>query len=218
MSKLKLRAQFFKRTTVQRLYNLDCALIGLTGSIGTGKSTAAKILKNLGHPVIDADKLVKDIYKNESSISFIKNIDQSLINLEGNVNFKLLRETFFNDQEIKLKVEAFIYAKIETQFRIELESLSISNYVFYDIPLLFEKKMQSLFDMTICIHSTINQQIQRITQRDMIDEKFARQMIESQIPISEKVKLCDFPISNEETSEKLNEKLIELSQNMFINT
>lgn len=215
MSKLKLRAQFFKLTKENRLYGLDIALIGLTGSIATGKSSATQYLKSIGHPVIDADKLVKDIYSKDESIKFIQSIQPSLIS-GRTINFIKLRELFFNDQDVKFKVESYIYSKLEAQFREEISSTNITNYIIYDIPLLFEKNLESNFDLTICVHSSPEIQIQRLMLRDKINKELAQNIISSQINIDTKKFKSDLVIDNNENIKTLHEKIDSLSKTIFI--
>jgi dephospho-CoA kinase len=211
MSKLKLRAQFFKRTNNERLYGLDIAVIGLTGSIATGKSTASKILKDLGHPVIDADKLVKDIYKSNEAIEFLKIVCPETVTNGSEIIFPQLREVFFSNSKLKSEIESFIYQRLERQFLCELSTLNLSNYIIYDVPLLFEKKLESKFDQTICIYSSKSIQLQRLISRDNITAELAKNIIETQISIDSKKTLCDIAIANTDTREALTKTLSNLN-------
>ena len=104
-----------KISSKDRLYNIDIPIVGLTGGIATGKSTCSKILQEKGAPVICADTLVKNIYKEEKTIEFIQKEAPDTVK-DHQVNFKLLREKFFNNDDLKIKTENFIYSKLQSEF------------------------------------------------------------------------------------------------------
>ena len=211
----RLRGEFHKLNPQDRLFDLSVPLIGLTGSIATGKSAASAFFNDRGCPIVCADALVKKIYSKPSSLSFIKNLSPDVITENNQIDFKILRKLFFSSEEIKYKVESFIYAQIPQAFLEELKEFSSPEFVIYDVPLLFEKKMEPKFDLTVCIYTTRALQIERLIKRDQIEKSLAEKIIQSQIDIEKKRKLADFFIDNSKSIEKLQENLENFSNKIF---
>ena len=149
----KLNKDFISKTPKNRLYGCHLPLIGLTGGIATGKSTVAKILKEKGIPLIDADQLVKKIYKNPKTIKFISSICPEVVLDNEYIDFPKLREIFFEHHHLKEKIENYIYSELPNAFLEEYSKLDLSHFHFiiYDIPLLFEKNLHSFFDLNILL-------------------------------------------------------------------
>jgi dephospho-CoA kinase len=199
----------------KRLFNINKPLIGLTGSIATGKSTVSNFLSNNQIPIICADTLIKSIYKYNSIKKFVaKNYPQAVINNE--INFNTLRTIAFNNIQIKLDLEKELYQHLESEFKKTLSTIPQSKYIFYHIPLLFEKRLEENFDYIICVYVNYDIQIQRLKKRDNIDEQLAKKMIRSQFSIEHKKNLADHVIDNsgtlEETKIQTNETLIKIEK------
>ena len=189
-----LNDKFITKSSKERLYRLDTAVIGLTGGIATGKSTASEILLKLGHLVIDADKLVKSIYNSDESIAFITKIAPMCVE-HGKINFRSLREIFFKEIKLKEQIEKYIYPKLREEFLKEVPSGN-TKVIFYDAPILFERGLDKLVDQTLLIYAPKELQIQRLTQRDSIDGILAEKILSNQQSIEEKKKKADFVIEN----------------------
>jgi dephospho-CoA kinase len=207
MTILNLKQAYCKLDKSQRFYNLERPIIGLTGGIATGKSTASKYLISKGFPLIDADSLVKKIYQQNETINFIKSIDNSYINSDQTINFPLLRKEFFQSDSLKQKVESFIYAKLPIVFREELKQFGPKGALIYDIPLLFEKSLESQFDLTLCIATSAELQLQRLMQRDGISETDAKAIITKQMPIDIKAQKSDLTVMNNSNINNLHKEL-----------
>lgn len=190
----------------KRLYNLKIPVIGLTGGVATGKSTVSKILRQKNLPVICADSLVKKIYLMDKTISTLKKIDPDFV-IDQKVNFKKLRKDFFNDNDLKSDIEKYIYEQLEEVFNLEIQKFPDAEYIIYDVPLLFEKKINLMVDLTICVYSTSEQQLSRLVKRDSINEELARKIISSQINIEDKAKKSDYVIQNTSKIEQLKNKI-----------
>lgn len=193
-----------------RLYQIPNPLIGLTGGIATGKSSVAKIFREMGFKVIDADALVKSIYQNPKTIEFIESIAPDSIT-DKQIDFKKLREKFFSHSEIKSKIESFIYSELPNAFFAELSSIPDQEIIIYDVPLLFEKKLNIKSDLSIVVYAAKDIQIQRLMKRDNISKDLAEKILNAQMPIEEKKLLADYVISNEESLEAL-----KVSVNQFV--
>lgn len=197
-----LKAKWITKTPETRLYEVPVPIIGLTGGIGTGKSTVAKLLREKNIPVIDADKLVKNIYQKPEALEFIAKHFPHAVK-DGVIVFQKLREIAFVDAIAKKLIEDFIYAYMPGEFKKAFQAFSNPAFVVYDVPLLFEKKLNSLVDMSVCVYAPRELQINRIVDRDQSDSTLASKIIDNQMDIEEKKKLSDLVISNTGTLEDL---------------
>jgi dephospho-CoA kinase len=193
-----LKAKFHKLQTVNRLYQFDRPVIGLTGGIATGKSTVTKLLKAKGLEVIDADQLVKKIYQKEEARFFVR--DQFPQAFKGSeIDFKKLRELFFEDPKVKAEVEAFIYKKLPEAFKEEALKISHQSFYIYDVPLLFEKSLNALVDLSVVVYAPRSVQRARLMDRDGHVEDMANKILSHQMDIEEKKAKADFVINNSQS-------------------
>lgn len=177
-----------------RLYNCSIPIIGITGNIASGKSTVSEIIRKNKFNVICADQLVKNIYQLKETFNFIEKIAPNSIE-NHRIDFLKLRTIFFNNQNIKNKIEQFIYLKLEGEFKkyIKMDD----TICFYDIPLLFEKNLQQHFDQIILVTVSKETQIKRLENRDGINQDLIDKMINSQMPFDKKVPMSDYIINND---------------------
>lgn len=212
MSITKLNKEFTKLNHENRLYNINIPIIGLTGSIATGKTTVANIIKSLKHKVVDADALIKEIYAQSDTLEFIK--EQSADFIDGErVNFPRLRESFFQDKQLKEKVTNYLYLKLPDIMRSKISN--DDQYIFYDVPLLFENQLENYLDITIAVYCTESQQLERLLKRDRISSDLALKMISSQISIEEKKSKADFTIENTKDNKHLRDEVLQLLAVLF---
>jgi len=174
--------------------------IGLTGGIATGKSTVAEILKQQGHPVINADEFAHQALRLGSPIiaEVIKAFGQDISDGSGGIDRKKLGEKVFRDDQKRQLLESLIHPFVKQQTleqrkKLEKQGCSIA---FYDVPLLFEANLQSQFDKSVVVWSSPELQLQRLMKRNNLSEVEARARINSQIPIEDKKKMADFLIEN----------------------
>jgi len=191
---------------MNRLYDLKIPVIGITGGIASGKSTVSKILMNQGEHVICADSIVKEIYQQDSTKNLIQRIAGKAIDDKSEINFKILRDLFFQNKQIKLELENHIHPQIERFFKDKMKS--DLQRIFYDVPLLFEKKMESKFDYIILVKVNEETQLERLTKRDNIGPELAKKIIKNQLHFTEKEKRSDFIIDNNQDQSELEQKTL----------
>jgi dephospho-CoA kinase len=205
----KLKSLHIKLTSQNRLYKSEVPIIGLTGGIATGKTTICDILKENGHFIIDADKLVKEIYAQSKTVQFIQQECPSAVK-SNEINFASLRKSFFTDSELKEKIEQYIYSQLPAVFKRVLSKRGQQQVVIYDVPLLFEKKINMLVDLTISIYVPVETQFSRLLKRDNITKDLANKIISSQMPVDEKIKLSDYVLDNTADLETLEVEVLNL--------
>jgi dephospho-CoA kinase len=202
---MKLKKEYEHLTSEQRLYQSDVPMIGLTGGIASGKTTVSRLLEAKGLTVVSADQLVKNIYKWPESIQFIKsNFPDCMTNEE--INFKRLREKVFQDETTKKLIESFIYQRLPQAFHDELELKSNPQIIIYDVPLLFERGMEKVFDLVLLVYTPRSIQLERLKARDHISTELAEKMLSQQIDIEDKKSKSDFVINNIVTEKELTQE------------
>jgi dephospho-CoA kinase len=199
---MKLKPEYDKLSPENRLNKMTVPVIGLTGGIASGKSTVSRLLRERGLVVLDADQMVKDIYAESSTFAFIKNLVPESI--EGSkINFSKLRGRFFSDEKIKNDVEAFIYQRLPEMFKEHFEKSGKPEYVIYDVPLLFEKKLDSKVDLKVLVYAPRKIQLARLMTRDGHLEEMAETILKQQMDIEGKKSKVDVVIDNSQTEAEL---------------
>lgn len=198
-----LKAKWISKNAESRLYQIPVPIVGLTGGIGTGKSTVAQILRDKNIPVIDADRLVKNIYQRSETLEFITKHFPHVIE-EGIIVFRKLRETVFVDALAKKLIEDFIYASMPAEFKKAYAEFKNPHFVVYDVPLLFEKNLDQLVDLSVCVYASKDIQLGRIILRDKSDSDLAQKILDQQMDIEEKKFRSQLIIKNTAELEDLN--------------
>ncbi len=210
----KLKANLISKKATSRLYQIPVPIIGLTGGIATGKSTVAQYFRDIGVSVIDADRLVKSIYSKDSSLAFIQTHFPSAI-FNNAIDFKTLRELAFLNSANQQTLEQFIYAQMPEAFKKAYSELPKNEVVVYDVPLLFEKKLDELIDLSLCVYLPENIQIERLMNRDHIERSLAKKILSKQMNIEDKKKKSQYVISNTMTLHDLKIQFESLCHQIF---
>ena len=175
-------------------------IIGLTGGIGSGKSAAAKILKELGLKVIDLDQITHELMR-PGELGYIeikKEFGEKYIDTKGAIDRKLLREEIFSSFDLKKRIESILHPIIFEECNKQLNLLKHEKYIVLVIPLLFETKNYiSLIDEALLIDCDLETQIERVMKRDSISKALANRIIKNQMNRQEKQLLADKVILND---------------------
>ncbi|MBY6035223.1 dephospho-CoA kinase [Fictibacillus nanhaiensis] len=193
-------------------------IIGLTGGIATGKTTASLILSQQGIPVIDADIIAREVVMpgKEAYQKIVSYFGSQIINSDHTLNRTLLGEIIFNDVKKREKLNAIVHPAVRMEMKNQAKHHldAGQNPVIMDIPLLFESKLTHMVDVTWLIYASPDIQLKRLMERDDFTEKQALSRIHSQLPIDEKKELSDIVIVNNGTKKELEEKLTLQIQNL----
>lgn len=169
-------------------------IIGLTGSIASGKSLVSNYLKQKNYQIIDCDEISHYVLTIPSVILLLEKEFGKQIIIDGVVNRKLLAEIVFNDVEKKSQLELIVFPEILEEIKKQIKEKN--GIVFLDAPLLFEYNLEYLTEKIIVVKSDKEVQMQRLIKRDNINEEYALKKIHSQLPIEEKEKYANFIIDN----------------------
>lgn len=213
---MKLNPQLEKLTPEQRLLQYERPIIALTGGIATGKTTVSNMLKSSGIEVVCADLIIKEIYKDRSTIDFISHLVPEVVS--DAINFSKLREIFFSVPNIKQQIESHLFSLYPSYLEKYFNQCQSQDFILYDIPLLFEKGYESQVDFTICVYAAKELQIERIQQRDGSSEQSAQRVISHQLSIDEKRDRSDYVISNDGELSALEKQVEKLLERLFKKT
>ena len=174
---------------------------GLTGGIGTGKSTVAKIFEEAGAIVIDADKIAKEAVKKGSPAwrKIVNHFGRDILLPEGEINRKHLADIIFNDPRQKDILNQIVHPVVfeETERMLkEIERKDPCSVVILDIPLLIESGMKRDLAEIIVVYIPEEIQIQRLMARDGLNLPEALARIRAQIPIEDKKSEATILIDN----------------------
>lgn len=176
-------------------------LIGLTGGIGSGKSSVSSFLVGANVPVIDADLIARQVVEPNSKCWRLirEHFGAEAINEDGQLNRAYLAQLIFNDAEKRKLLNSITHPEIQkrTFLKLLFYFFTFRPFVVLDIPLLFESSpFKSLMSYTIIVKCSPEQQLQRIKARNGYSDEEALKRISAQIPIEEKCKMADIVIDN----------------------
>lgn len=183
--------------------------IGLSGGIGSGKSTVAKIFAELGAVVIDADAIAKEVLE-PGHIGFenvLLHFGTEVLDSSGNIDRKELAKLVFNNESQLAYLEGIVHPAVIARVTEIRESLPHEAVVIYDTPLLFEKKLQDQFDKVIIVVSDLELRTARLVDRGLsiqdIDSRIANQATND-----EKVAVADIVLVNNGSIQDLRDQVL----------
>ena len=192
-------------------------IIGLTGSIATGKSTVSRMLRAKGYPIIDADEISRQVVEPGSPVltSITEAFGPDVLLADGTLNREMLGSLIFNDRENREKLNGIMHPAVRKEMLRQKEEWleNGANTVIMDIPLLFESKLQSYVDKILVVSATPEIQMERLMVRNGYSADEAEIRINAQLPISEKEKGADAVINNNGTLKETEKQLDDLLVN-----
>lgn len=188
-------------------------VVVVTGGLGTGKSSACRILRELGAFVVSADELAREVVApgSEALSQITAMFGAEMLLPDGSLDRKKMGTLVFNDPSARKRLEAITHPAIQTlaQRRFELAIQSGETNIIYDCPLFFEAGLSRYgYHSVILISCAREISIQRVMERDGLGRGEAEARYDSQFPIEEKEKRADLVIQNQGT-------LLELRQNLL---
>ena len=188
-------------------------VIGLTGGIGTGKSTVSQILKEKNFPVIDLDIISHEVIKFPKVVEkIVENFGKEVLEYNNTGNWIISREklgrVIFGNREKRLILNSIMHPEILHIMREKiLECKKENKIIFVEIQLLFEVQWEKEFDYILLVSAEKETQIKRILSRDKRSKEEALSIINSQMSLDEKKKRSDYVIENDGNIQDLEKKV-----------
>jgi dephospho-CoA kinase len=172
-------------------------LVGLTGGVATGKSTVAKMFKQCGAVVIDADELAHDVVRAGKPAwrEIVSLFGKAVLNQDRSLNRQTLGNIVFRNPKKRRQLESIIHPRVaREQARLTRQAARTdpSAVVIYDVPLLFEVGIDKRVDQTIVVTADRETQIARLKNRNGLSRAEAIRRIKSQMPLAKKKQLANY--------------------------
>lgn len=189
-----------------RKQKAESKIIGITGGIGSGKSTVSKFIEELGFPVYDSDFWAKALVNIDENLKsrIIELLGEESYDEHGKYNRKFVAEKVFENQELLLQLNQIIHPAVKIHFENWVNAQN-AEFVFKETALLFELKLNESCYQSILVTADENIRIKRVMDRDGRTYREVKEIIDKQMPEVDKVKLADFVIQNNTDLESLKE-------------
>ena len=189
-----------------RKQKAESKIIGITGGIGSGKSTVSKFIEELGFPVYDSDFWAKELVNLDENLKsrIIELLGEESYDENGKYNRKFVAEKVFENQELLLKLNQIIHPAVKIHFENWVNAQN-AEFVFKETALLFELKLNESCYQSILVTADENIRIKRVMDRDGRTYREVKEIIDKQMPEVDKVKIADFVIQNNTDLESLKE-------------
>lgn len=191
-------------------------MIGLTGGIGSGKSTVAALLAEHGFPVVDADQLAREVVEpgQPALAELAEAFGQDVLHDDGSLNRPELAARAFVDKEHTELLNSITHPRIrqlrEQRFRQAADAGA--DAVVYDMPLLVEQGVDKHMDLTVVVDVDVEERIRRLVSTRGLTEEDARRRIAAQVDDAERLAAADVVIDNNGPVEALGEQVDQLSR------
>lgn len=194
-------------------------IIGVTGSLASGKSTVTRMLVRPGAKIIDADQIAHAVISPKSPVykKIIKAFGRDI--LEGdkrNINRRKLADLVFSDKRLLLKLNCLVHPEIIRVIKREIKD-SKAKTLILDAPLLIEAGLHKIVDKLVVVKIDRKKQLARARNKSALTNAQILRRIKSQMPLRDKVRLADFVIDNSGTIEKTREQVGKIGRKLWRN-
>jgi dephospho-CoA kinase len=188
-------------------------LIGLTGGVGSGKSTVAGILRDLGATVIDADEATHAVYEPGTAgfDAVVLEFGPDFVR-DGQIDRRLLGGLVFADEEARQRLNGIVHPLVRDWMAARTAEAAVAGaeIVVQDVPLLYENGLEDLFSSVVLVYVPEDLQVERLVQGRGLSEDRARAVIAAQMPIDEKRRRAHHVIDNSGTPEQTRRQVEEI--------
>jgi len=208
-----------------KINDRDVTVIGITGTIGSGKSTVGKILAQLGVPVIDTDKIVHGLLDDDDGVkNLIKQTFASAVKTDASghnlqVDRKQLAAVIFRDATAKKLLESILHPRVrqicQHLTKERAEHPSQPKLIAMLVPLLFENHLQSQYDQTWTVVADDNVLRQRLSKRDGLSAEDIELRLAGQMSQKQKAELADVVLDNSGIENELRDKVRRLVKILY---
>jgi len=187
--------------------------VGLTGGIGSGKSTVCRMFERLGVPIIDADVVARELVEpGQPALSaLVELLGSEVLDADGRLNRARVREVVFHDPGLRAKVEGLLHPLIRAEMQQRVSAL-VAPYCIQAIPLLVETGQASSVDRLLLIDLPVDLQIERTLARDSGSRETVQAIIEAQASREQRLALAGDVIDNNADLEAVRRRVHDLHQ------
>lgn len=199
----------------QRMEGTTNLIVGLTGGMGCGKSTAAAMFAGRGFRRLDADQTVREELLPDPAVAgaIRARLGPEMLAADGSVRRDKVAEVVFRDPAALAWLEGLLHPLLRARWR-EVFARSRGTAFIAEVPLLFEKGLENWFDFTVCVSTDSALQLRRLEQRG-IPPELARRRLVKQMPLARKCELADHVLLNDGTPEFLREQVNALADRLL---
>jgi dephospho-CoA kinase len=194
-------------------------IYGLTGGIGSGKSTVAALFKRCGIPVLSADALAHDAVSpgTDGLREVVEAFSTDILHADGSLDRRKLGQIVFNDPAAKRRLEGIVHPRVQERFLECARELSGegAQAMIYEVPILFERDLDAMFAATILVCSSEAERIRRVTTRDGVSEREVQDRIHNQLPDLDKRARATYVIDNDAEMDALRDQVAALAFELF---
>jgi len=175
----------------------DLMVLGLTGVMGSGKSTVRKFLEASGFRGIDCDVVVKHLLAEDVAVraALCECWGDAVLGVDGNIDRASVAAIVFENKEALVWLESLLHPRVRAYWQARVEEDSSARWVI-EVPLLFENSLEKFFNFTVCVSCSPTTQLERLSRKGISAEE-ARARMANQLPIEEKVKQADYVLFND---------------------
>jgi dephospho-CoA kinase len=181
-------------------------VIGLTGSIASGKSTVANMFTKLHIPVIDADQISREVVEpgKPAYEKIVAAFGEGILQEDKTLDRKQLGKVVFSDETKRKQLNSIVHPQVRKEMLNKRDHYVSEHYpaVVLDIPLLFESELTHFVDQILVAYVSEETQLDRLMERDQSSREDAKQRIRAQIPVKKKAEMADAVIDNNGTVEE----------------
>lgn len=188
---------FCPQCQAKRVSNKNVRIIGITGLIGSGKSSVSNLFKNEGFVILDSDIYSKEALNigTNSYDQCVKKFSKVILNADGSINRSVLREIVIKDKQNIIDLEDIIHPYVIERTKKEIKN-NQDKYIILDVPLLYESKMDTLCDLVVFVNIDEKTRKKRLIERATMPLKHAKDLNKRVISDIEKIRMADYIIDN----------------------
>ena len=191
--------------------------VGLTGGIGSGKSTVVKAFQAKGITVVDADQIAREVVEpgEEALNEIAKAFGAEILQADGTLDRSQLKQRIFSDPAVRHQLEKILHPRIRQRILHRVNNAKDTAYVVADIPLLVESKYPDHFDRIIVVDCTEAQQIERVKARDNMSDEQIQSVMDSQASRQERLDVATDILDNTGSLDSLKMQIEKLHKSLL---
>ncbi|MDR0193664.1 MAG: dephospho-CoA kinase [Myroides sp.] len=186
-------------------------IVGLTGGIGSGKTTVAKMFEQEGIPIYIADERAKQIMDRKDVVDAVQAIFEENVRIGEVLDRKKIREIVFENKQLLTKLNNIVHPEVKKDFEQWKQKNDVFPFVIKESAVLFENNLNKSCDLVILVTAPEEVRINRVMERDKVSFDNVKSIINNQMKDSDKIPLSDYVITN------INKDLVKKEVKMIIN-